>query len=205
MAPNEPDQILSPSELLQSEFEYIAQTAFQAHEDRARVTTFYLVNLGGFVAALYSSQMSNAAQSEVYILFCGLFMILSATGLLTIVQLIRLRQAWFESIMAMNQIKEFYRVRFPALKLETAFRWHKGNLPALYKPWSISYMLTLQIALLSGISLGAAVFYLGLMFQYSLWLGAILVGVGYVVAQMVLYRWLLIGKGKRKRKSLEDL
>jgi hypothetical protein len=48
---------LSPGEMLQSEFTYIAQTAFQANEDRARVTTLYLVNLGGLVAALVSSQL----------------------------------------------------------------------------------------------------------------------------------------------------
>ena len=51
-------------DILQAEFNYIAQTAFQANEDRARVTTFYLVNLGGFVAALYSSQVANSPQPE---------------------------------------------------------------------------------------------------------------------------------------------
>ena len=195
--PSEPNDLLSPSDLLQNEFNYIAQTAFQANEDRARVTTFYLVNLVGFVAALYSSQGVNSAQPEVYALFGGLFLILSLTGLLTLLQLIRLRQAWFESIAAMNQIKDYYQTHFPVLKLDQALRWSKASAPALHKPWSISYLLTLQVAVLGGVSLGAAVYYFGLLGQYSLWLGALFAGVAYLVGQMLLYRWLLREKKKK--------
>ena len=43
-------------ELLQTEFDYIARTAFQANEDRARVSSFYLVAVGSMVAALFSTQ-----------------------------------------------------------------------------------------------------------------------------------------------------
>lgn len=192
--PPEPNDLLSPNDLLQSEFNYIAQTAFQANEDRARVTTFYLVNLGGFAAALYSSQGPNSTQPELYALFGGLFLILSLTGMLTLLQLIRLRQAWFESIAAMNQIKDYYRVRFPALNLEQALRWGQANSPVLHKPWSISYFLALQVAVMGGVSLGAAVYYFGLLIQYSLWLGALLAGGVYLAGQMVLYWWLLTGK-----------
>jgi hypothetical protein len=195
--PPEPNDLLSPNDLLQSEFNYIAQTAFQANEDRARVTTFYLVNLGGFAAALYSSQGPNSTQPELYALFGGLFLILSLTGMLTLLQLIRLRQAWFESIAAMNQIKDYYQANFPALKLEQALRWGRANPPALHKPWSISYFLALQVAVMGGASLGAAVYYFGLLFQYSLWLGALLAGGAYLAGQMVLY-WRLL----RERKAV---
>ena len=193
--PPEPKDLLSPNDLLQNEFNYIAQTAFQANEDRARVTTFYLVNLGGFAAALYSSQGANSTRPELYALFGGLFLILSLTGLLTLLQLIRLRQAWFESIAAMNQIKDYYRVRFPALMLEQALRWGQSNPPALHKPWSISYFLALQVAVMGGASLGACVYYFGLLAQYSLWLGALLAGGAYVAGQMVLY-WRLLREKK---------
>lgn len=196
--PKDPEIILSPDDILQSEYNYIAQTAFQAHEDRARVTTFYLVNLGGFVAALFSSQIANSPQPEVDGLFGGLFLLLSATGLLTILQLIRLREAWFESVAAMSQIKEYYRAHFPTLKLEQALRWNKNSLPALYKPWSISFLLALQVAVLSGVSLGAAVYYFGLLVHYSLWLGAPLVGLVYVLVQLWLYTRLL---GRKKARG----
>jgi hypothetical protein len=193
----EPNDLLSPNDLLQSEFNYIAQTAFQANEDRARVTTFYLVNLGGFAAALYSSQGANSTQPGLYALFGGLFLILSLTGMLTLLQLIRLRQAWFESIAAMNQIKDYYRERFPDLKLELALRWGKANPPALHKPWSISYFLALQVAVMGGASLGASVYYFGLLAQYSLWLGALIAGGAYVAGQMLLY-WRLLREKVRK-------
>lgn len=193
--PSELKDFLSPNDLLQSEFNYIAQTAFQANEDRARVTTFYLVNLGGFAAALYSSQGANSTQPALYALFGGLFLILSLTGLLTLLQLIRLRQAWFESIAAMNQIKDYYRTHFPALKLEQALRWNKASSPALHKPWSISYFLALQVAVMGGASLGASVYYFGLLAQYSLWLGALLAGGAYLAGQMLLY-WQLLREKK---------
>ena len=193
--PTEPNDQLSPNDLLQSEFNYIAQTAFQANEDRARVTTFYLVNLGGFAAALYSSQGTNSTQPGLYALFGGLFLILSLTGMLTLLQLIRLRQAWFESIAAMNQIKTYYQDRFPGLKLEEALRWGQSNPPALHKPWSISYFLALQVAVMGGASLGASVYYFGLLAQYSLWLGALIAGGVYLAGQMVLY-WRLLREKK---------
>ncbi len=41
-------------ELLAAEFEYISQTAIQANEDRARVSSFYLVAVGSLVAAMFS-------------------------------------------------------------------------------------------------------------------------------------------------------
>ncbi|MBT3339262.1 MAG: hypothetical protein HN391_15235, partial [Anaerolineae bacterium] len=96
---------LNVSEIVVAEYEYIAQTAFQAQEDRARVTTFYLVSVGSLVGAIYKTTPST----EIATLwaFVALFLFLTYFGLLTLYQLIRLRLAWFESIRAMNQIKDF--------------------------------------------------------------------------------------------------
>ena len=98
----------------------------------------------------------------------------------------------------MNQIKEYYRAHFPGLKLEQALRWNKNSMPALYKPWSISYLLAVQIAVMSGLSLGAAVVYFGLLAGYSLWLGALICGFIYVLVQMGLYAWLLRKKQENR-------
>jgi hypothetical protein len=43
-------------ELLAAEFNYIAQTAIQANEDRARVSSFYLIAVGSLVAAMFGAQ-----------------------------------------------------------------------------------------------------------------------------------------------------
>jgi hypothetical protein len=37
---------LYPAEILVAEFNYIASTAFQANEDRARVSNYYLMSAG---------------------------------------------------------------------------------------------------------------------------------------------------------------
>ena len=196
----DPQSPLNPNGLLESEFDYIAQTAFQANEDRARVTTFYLVNLGGLVAALFSSQLASSLQAEVDLLFGGLFAVLSATGLLTILQLARLRQAWYESVQALDQIKEYYTRQFPSLKLEQAFRWKMGNIPRLYKPWSISFLLVLQIAVLGGVSLGAAAYYFGLLAGYRAWPVVAAAGIIYFIFQLWLHRRLL-SKGSTQSES----
>ena len=47
-------------ELLAAEYNYIAQTASQANEDRARVSSFYLVAVGSLVAGLLSTQLLDA-------------------------------------------------------------------------------------------------------------------------------------------------
>ena len=56
--PGRPRRPQKPSseELLETEFDYIARTAFQANEDRAHVSSFYLVAVGPMVAALFSTQ-----------------------------------------------------------------------------------------------------------------------------------------------------
>jgi len=43
---------LDVNEILVTEFEYIAATAFQANEDRARVSNYYLMTAGAAVAAI---------------------------------------------------------------------------------------------------------------------------------------------------------
>jgi len=48
-----PDQRpLDVNEIVVAEFEYIATTAFQANEDRARVSNYYLMTAGAAVAAI---------------------------------------------------------------------------------------------------------------------------------------------------------
>jgi len=121
---------LNVSEIVVAEYEYIAQTAFQAQEDRARVTTFYLVSVGSLVGAIYKTTPST----EIATLwaFVALFLFLTYFGLLTLYQLIRLRLAWFESIRAMNQIKDFLIKENKELKKifcsgpQKLDRWYSG-------------------------------------------------------------------------------
>ncbi len=158
-----PDKKSPPSDLssdiLIAEFEYIAGTASQANEDRARVASFYLIAVGSLVAALFSTQLVDKANTPtIRLLFSGLFFMLMILGTTTIIQLARLRASWHESMLALNQIKEF-AIKQDG-KLADAFRWRPGSLPAIYKVNSVSYLQTVEVAILSGLTFGAAVFFL---------------------------------------------
>src|SRR5688500_20155430 len=86
-------------ELLASEYEYITHTANQANEDRARVSSFYLIAVGSLVAALFGTQIfdPNFFSQTINLMFGGLFTLLTLLGTSTIMQLARLRAAWYES------------------------------------------------------------------------------------------------------------
>ena len=118
-------------DILSAEFEYIASTASQANEDRARVASFYLIAVGSLVAALFSTQLfgPEADTPGISLLFSGLFLTLTLLGSSTVWQLARLRAAWYESALAMNQIKD-HAIRDDK-KLVRAFRWRTDSLPPL--------------------------------------------------------------------------
>ena len=193
MADEQPDPsgVLSPDFILTAEFQYnIAQCDFQANEDRARVTSFYLVTLGSFIAALLGSQIQNLKVPEVYWAFVALFVILAIMSVLTLLQLVRLRQAWFDAVEAMNQIKTHY-IRCHS-ELEGAFAWNPGSAPKRFKPWSVGFLLAFQVMLLGGASCGASVVFAGLAVENQWWwVWALLAVLACVGGQILLYRRLL--------------
>jgi hypothetical protein len=148
------------NDILTAEFEYIASSAVQANEDRARVASFYLVAVGSLVAALFSTQIfsTEADRATISLLFSGLFLVLTLLGTLTVIQLARLRASWYESMLAMNQIKEYVIGKHK--DLAKAFRWRNHTLPSLHKINSVSYQQTIEVALLSGLTFGASVHFL---------------------------------------------
>jgi len=182
-------------ELLASEFDYIAQTAIQANEDRARVSSFYLIAVGSLMAALFSTQFfdPNFFSQLVKIMFSGIFVLLTLLGTSTIMQLARLRAAWYESMLAMNQLKDF--MVNENKDLAKAFRWTTKSLPKKYKLGSVSYYQALEVTLISGLMFGAATFFLQeAFFSVSLlsWIISVVFGMLMVVLQLVLYKRALV-------------
>ncbi len=157
----EPDGELARG-IVAAEYGYIAQTAFQANEDRARAWQYFFVTFATLIAALLSAQLDVEAdlQQDIYLTFVVIFTLLAVLGLITIVQLVRLRQAWLESARAMNQIKERLIADDPALA--AYFRWRNDTLPAAFKWRSFGFLQALSVALLSGLAVGAAVAFAGL-------------------------------------------
>jgi len=178
-------------ELLASEFDYIAQTAAQANEDRARVSSFYLIAVGSLVAALFGTQLFDADKftETVKFMFSGLFILLTLLGTSTVMQLARLRAAWHESMMAMNQIKDFAMSQNP--ELVKAFRWKTSTLPSKYKKGSVSYYQAVEVSLISGLMFGASMFFLlqaVTMFGNLSWVLASLAGIGMIFIQLFIYK-----------------
>ena len=188
--PKEKNSVLfSTTEIISVEYEYIAQTAFQANEDRARVTTFYVVSVGSLVGALLSTTPETG--KETLWAFSGLFFFLSIFGVLTLLQLIRLREAWFESVKAMNQIKDVIIENSKNISFEKAFRWRTSTLPIRYKPWSVAFLLALQVSLLGTTTFGAFIYYAGYALDHFSPLIAIIGGILFLIFQQLLYKSLL--------------
>lgn len=150
---------LTRDEILKTEFEYAANSAFQANEDRSKVASFFLLSVGSLVATIFGLQELDH-NSTIYFLLAGLFFILTILGLLTVMQLARLRDAWRESAKVMNAVKDYYIDHFKDQKFEAAFLWRMRTVPPKYKTASVSYFTALEVALLSGVTFGACVYFL---------------------------------------------
>lgn len=190
--PAKKDLPIELDELLAAEFDYIAQTAVQANEDRARVSSFYLIAVGSLVAALFGTQLFDNENftSTVKFMFSGLFILLTLLGTSTVIQLGRLRAAWHESMLAMNQLKDFAMHQSP--ELIEAFRWKTTTLPSKYKKGSVSYFQAIEVSLISGLMFGASIFFLIQAFIPVVgllhWTIALPIGLVMVFIQLAIYK-----------------
>ncbi len=188
-----PPSSIEVKELLAAEFDYIAGTANQANEDRARVSSFYLVAVGSLVAALFGTQVfdpnSLSNSLAVNLMFSILFFLLTFLGASTILQLARLRSAWFDSVMAMNKIKDFVIAQHPALS--EAFPWRMSTVPDKYKPNSVSYYQAVEVAVIDGLMFGAGVFFAQQAFLNIAtvnWVISIVSGCAMILVQLQIYK-----------------
>ena len=181
---------LDVNEILVAEFEYIATTAFQANEDRARVSNYYLMTAGAAVAAILGAKIEGEMQPVGYWGFAVVFGALAIIGLLTVLQLARLRSAWRSSAQAMNQIKDYYRERCPDAQLEKAFAWTTETLPEPTKPSSVAFLLALSVILVDAGAAVAGAAFMGVAMNWTLsqiWPLLVLVGVVFIGIQFKLY------------------
>lgn len=197
--PQDPSPL--PEEFLSAEFEYIANSAFQANEDRSKIASFFLVSVGSLVAAILGTQFLNGTPDKLLIAFrslAGLFLVLSILGTLTVAQLARLRLAWHEAAQAMNQMKDYVADQYQSVNLKKAFRWRAKTLPEKFKLDSISFYNMLEVALLSALTFGACIYFSMLSFQCTFGLWPISLGAGGLAfgSQILFYKGLL----KEKRK-----
>jgi hypothetical protein len=177
----------NPDEILKAEYDYIANTVFQANEDRSRVASFYFVSVGSLVAAIVGSIFSTNDLKSVSLAFAGLFVVLTALGALTLAQLARLRAAWHESAQAMNQIKDYY-IRHNK-EIEPAFKWTAETLPHTDKPYSIANLMASEVMFLSAITCAAAIYFLLLTLGDVAWWGWALIVATLAAGGFSLWTW----------------
>lgn len=193
--PENPTPPVELDELLAAEYNYIAQTASQANEDRARVSSFYIIAVGSLLAALFGTQFLDPKSFTpmVSIMFGVLFVLLTLLGLSTVMQLARLRAAWHDSMLAMNQLKDFMVSQ--NRELAGAFRWNTGTLPSKYKINSVSYYQAVEVALIGGLMFGAGIFFFQRAFFEEIfvlhWLVSMIIGILTVLLQLQIYKRLL--------------
>ncbi|HRQ24899.1 MAG TPA: hypothetical protein PLF42_15845 [Anaerolineales bacterium] len=182
-----PKPKLNNDEILKSEYTYIANTVFQANEDRSRVTSFYFVTVGSLVAAILGTLFSEDDLQGASLAFAGLFLILTILGALTLAQLARLRAAWHESAEAMNVIKEFYIKHNK--EIESAFKWRAKTLPPTDKRFSIANLMAVEVTMLSAVTSAATAYFMLVYFgTLSGWYWAIPAATLFIV-YFIQWRW----------------
>lgn len=181
------------SDVLLADFAYIAQTAAQANEDRANATTFYLLAIGSVLATVFAAQSEKFDPVRTALAFTAVFGALSVLGIFTLLQLARLRSAWFSSIYAMNAIKEF-ALEHSEDKVElNPFPWTNHNMPRRFEPKSVAAFLALQVLLMAALMFGACIFHFGQFWRSGQeWLGLSMIG-GFIWGcfGVVVYLWAL--------------
>ncbi len=147
--------------MLLEEFNYASVTAYQAIEDRARISNFYYLLLGVLasgIAAIY--QFGGGTHAVPPFLVVTLLLIAALISISFFVTLIRLRQAYKESLISMNVIKEFYIEEFkqhmPAI--EHTFRWRLETIPKGERIGSVTFMISYLNAMIGSLCLAVAVF-----------------------------------------------
>ena len=115
---------------------------------------------------------------------------LNIIGWIYFMHLIRLRQAWWSSAEAMNQVKEFYiqNGRIPDDIARTAFLWDSRSIPKAGKKSNVFYYSALLVNFVSSSIILAASWFLsvnGGVEGFSLFTG--FVGLFHFIFQMVSY------------------
>ncbi len=164
------DTTLKIENLLLEEYNYASVTAYQSMEDRARISSFYYLLLGVLtsgLAAIY--QLNGNLRNVPQPLVITLLVVASIVSSTFFVIIIRLRQAYRESIICMNVVKEFYIQQFQQQMpgVERAFRWRLKTIPTGERIGSVTFIMGYLIALMGSLCLAGAAFLFAYLFFSS--------------------------------------
>jgi hypothetical protein len=181
------DASLKMENMLLEEFNYVSVTAYQAMEDRARISNFYYLLLGVLATVLVAIfQFSGGTRNIPLSLVTILLIIGALISVSFFVTLIRLRQAYKESLLTMNVIKEFYIEQFKQQmpKIEQAFRWRLKTMPKGERIGNVTFMIALLNVIIGSLFIAGAVYFIAEIPLSVAW-GAIIAGVVFIIAVLV--------------------
>ncbi len=167
--------------ILELEYKYASETAFQAMEDRHKIVSFF-ISLTGIVSSVIFgiNEFSKGINPTVIAFFSYIGFVI---GLLFLMNLVRLRQAWHESIRVMNQIKSYYFQKSVLKDLKDAFLWREETIPKPEKGWTIFFFSVILIALLDSILFAVSL----LFFLPGSMVTVYVIGISIFIAQLALY------------------
>jgi len=155
------DSGLKIESMLLEEFNYASTTAYQAMEDRARMFNMYLLVvgiLGSAFGAIYP--LGGAKSSFIQPIAAVVLFAAGIAGIAFFVLLIRLRQAFRQSLITMSVIKEFYIREFQEQMpgVQHAFRWRLSGIPAGERAGSATFIVCHMVGFIGALCFAGSVF-----------------------------------------------
>jgi hypothetical protein len=150
-APGIPQALHADSILLQ-EFNHANVTAYQAKEERARLFSTYLVQMGVVVSAVVTLETIYASHPQI-VLTVGAIIMGAFGGIESVVYFARvfaLGSTLQDSIVAMNLIKEFYiqQLQREMPQLEHAFHWRLAGKSARKQSGKMPFLMSSSLSLI---------------------------------------------------------
>ncbi len=183
---------LKAADILQWEFEYARTTASEAMRDRHTMINYYLLAVGivasGVIAILKNDSDLQAGAGTA--LLWGLCIV----GWFYFLKIIRLRQAWYDSAKAMNQIKEVYVDKSQGEDKDiigAALRWRKATLPQPGKRWTVFHYSAMLIGFLNAVASAAGYALINEPSTTMHWMFLILLGLVFFIIHHLLYVFFL--------------
>lgn len=158
------DAGLKLDNMLLEEYNYAGVTAYQAMEDRARMFNLYLLLIGvvgSAVGAIYQiGGRGGSTRALVQPVVILLLLVAGVLGFAFFAKVIRLRQAFRQSLISMGRIREFYIEKFKAQvpDVEHAFLWRLRTIPAGERLGSVTFLVCYTIAFLGSLCLAGATY-----------------------------------------------
>src|SRR6185437_3783372 len=121
----------------------------------------YLIVIGVVASGLGALfQFGNGKSVYTLPLSVIALVIAGLLGVVFFVKLIRVRQAYNGSTLAMNVIKEFYLIQFAKSmpQAKYAFWWRLNGLPKGERFGSVTFVVSATVAVLNGLCFGGAAF-----------------------------------------------